>query len=97
LSAIAATAPLVGMLATVIGIASWRRLMLMVAQTMDCECAGGLAEAFVPTALGLIFAIPALWSRHYLCGKLEVLDTEMRAATLELVNALSLLGHRIRE
>jgi biopolymer transport protein ExbB/TolQ len=43
------------------------------------------------TAVGLLIAIFALWGHGYLCNRLEALDTEMRVASLELANSLSLL------
>ena len=77
LAAIASTAPFVGILASLYGIS-------------EKPCAfGGPAEAIMPTALGLLVALVAMWSRSYLCRNLELLDTEMHAALLELANSLS--------
>jgi biopolymer transport protein ExbB/TolQ len=56
-----------------------------------------LSNAIIPTAAGLLIATLASWGNRYLCVQLEVFDMEMRVATLELANSLSLLRQRIRE
>ena len=77
LATIGSTAPFVGLFGTVIGIMhtfegssgppvallSWR--------------AGGIAEALVTTSLGLLVAVPAVWSFNYFTTKLESFDLEM--------------------
>ena len=94
LAGIAGSAPFVGILGTVFGISSsfggvdGEKCTIMAALTEN------LAEAIVPTAVGLLIAIFATWCHSYIRGELEVFDVEMRAASLELANSLSLLRQR---
>jgi biopolymer transport protein ExbB/TolQ len=55
----------------------------------ECDCAGGLAETFVPFALSLPVTIFAGGALHYLTRKLESFDLEMRLATLNLLDHLA--------
>lgn len=65
--------------------------------TIMAALARSLSQAIVPTAAGLSIAILAMWGNRYIGSQLDIFDIQMRAATLELANALSLLGQRIRE
>ena len=47
---------------------------------------GGISEALVKTALGLIVAIPAVWLYNYFAGRLEYLNVEMANSSSELVD-----------
>jgi biopolymer transport protein ExbB/TolQ len=49
----------------------------------------GPSEAMMTTALGLLVALMATWLHSRLCRNLEMVDTEMFAALLELANSLS--------
>ena len=55
-----------------------------------------LSEAWMPTALGLVVAIPALWGYWYLTGRLKDFDREMENASLDLANQLVLCQGRFR-
>jgi biopolymer transport protein ExbB/TolQ len=90
LAAIASSAFFVGSLATVIGIVTSFRGGVGEKSTAMAFLAELLSEAIVPTAYGLLLAIFASWCHRYLCIQLEALDTEMRAATLEMANVVSL-------
>jgi len=46
------------------------------------------AEALVPTALGLVVGIVAVWWFNWRIDRLAVLDTQMRVATLDVVKLL---------
>lgn len=92
LTAIASTAAFVGILATSMDIIIYFPRIPLRRSLLDCSY-GDPSEVMVTTALGLLVAIVALWCRWYLCRKLEMFDAEMRAATLELANFLS-LWHR---
>lgn len=48
-----------------------------------------LSDSFVPTGLGLLVALPALWGYRFLCREMDALDMEMENASLELVNYLT--------
>ena len=90
LASIASTAPLVGLLGTVIGILDSFRGCI--GQKWFCAMAvlEGVTEALVSTALGLLVAVPAVWFHNYLSNKMEAFDVEMELASLELVNYLDL-------
>jgi biopolymer transport protein ExbB/TolQ len=94
LRAIASSAPFIGILGTVIGIWSSFGGVNGEKSAIIAVLMWRRAEAITPTAAGLLIAIFASWCQGYLCSELEAFDTEMRAATLELANSLSLLRHR---
>lgn len=50
---------------------------------------GGLAEALLTTALGLLVTIPAAWCRNYIVGHVEVFQSEMSNAASEMITHLS--------
>jgi biopolymer transport protein ExbB/TolQ len=89
LATIAATAPFLGILGTVPSIVGsfvgcggekWTCLAAVVLN---------LSNAIVPTALGLLVAIPALWCYKHLSSRVEAFDLEMDGASLDLVNRLA--------
>ena len=78
LTSIAVCAPLVGLVGTVFGIISafvWAGGL--------SSLAGGLAEALVTTAFGLLVAVPAVWCRNYILVSVETFETEMSNSALE--------------
>src|SRR5262249_47187748 len=94
LAMIATVAPLLGVLATVEGIngsfvgcggEKWTCLAAIVDR---------LSNAIVSAALRLLVGILSFFCYRYLLGRLEDLDLEMRAATLELMNALASIDRR---
>jgi len=48
--------------------------------------AGGISEALVTTAIGLLVAIPALWMYNYFSNRVEAFDVEMGNSSSELVD-----------
>lgn len=50
--------------------------------------ATGISEALASTALGLLVAVPALWSFNYFSDRLEQLDLEAANSSMELTNYL---------
>jgi biopolymer transport protein ExbB/biopolymer transport protein TolQ len=48
--------------------------------------AGGIAEALVTTAFGLLVAIPAVMMFNYLTGRVEAFDVEMDNSSSELID-----------
>jgi biopolymer transport protein ExbB len=48
--------------------------------------AGGISEALVTTALGLLVAIPAVWMFNYYTSKVEAFDVEMENSSSELID-----------
>jgi len=84
LAAIASTAGWVGLIETA------REVPYLPLFGCCGECACWPASAFFPGAMGLVVAIPAYFALRYLCARLEAVKTEMRVASLELANLLSL-------
>jgi biopolymer transport protein ExbB/biopolymer transport protein TolQ len=50
----------------------------------------GISEGLVPTALGLIVAIPAWWGYRYLSNCVDAFEVEMENASAELLDRLLL-------
>ena len=75
---IANTAPLLGLLGTVIGIVEAFDVVARQGALGDPSAlAGGISKALLTTCFGLIVAIPMLLTYHYLNGKIE---TQLRMA-----------------
>jgi biopolymer transport protein ExbB/TolQ len=55
-------------------------------QTGLTAVAGGIAEALVTTAFGLLVAIPAVMMFNYLTGRVEAFDVEMDNSSSELID-----------
>lgn len=78
LATIGATAPFVGLFGTVIGIVNAFRGFNGTHITGLSSVGGGIPEALVTTAVGLLVAVPAVWAFNYFTSELESFDTEMR-------------------
>jgi biopolymer transport protein ExbB/TolQ len=89
LRAITCIAPLLGMFGTALLLMDELRFRVA---CVHGDCAGGPAEAFVPTLLSLPVAIIACGGFHFLSRQVEAFDLEMRVATLDLLN--DLVRHR---
>ncbi|HET8966040.1 MAG TPA: MotA/TolQ/ExbB proton channel family protein, partial [Candidatus Acidoferrum sp.] len=84
LATIATTAPLVGLLGTVFGILDSTRGIGMSHATAVSMMAGTLAESLITTALGMLVAVPTVWSYNYLSEGAELMTIEMEMAISEL-------------
>jgi len=72
LSVIAQSTPLLGLLGTVIGmIRAFMRIEEVGGEVNVASLAGGIWEALLTTAFGLIVAIPALFAYHFFEAKVE--------------------------
>jgi biopolymer transport protein ExbB/TolQ len=89
LATIASTAPFVGLFGTVVGILNAFRGSSLEKSASLAATAGGISEALVTTALGLLVAVPAVWCYNYLSNTLEAFVIEMENASLELVSYLA--------
>jgi biopolymer transport protein ExbB/TolQ len=97
LATIASTAPWVGLFGTILGIANSFPGCSGERSTCMAAIAERLSESFVPTALGLLVAIPALWCYKYLRTELGAFDIEMENVSVGLVNYRAIhLGRRSR-
>ena len=88
-------APMVGLLGTVFGMVhAFGVVALDMAKAKPMVLAGGVAEALVNTAGGLIVGIPAMMFYAYFRGRSSKLVSELEAASLDLLT--SLIGKRRR-
>jgi biopolymer transport protein ExbB len=88
LATIASISPLLGLLGTVMGMIRTFRAITISGIGDPAALAGGIAEALVTTAGGLIVAIPALVSYRYLRGRVDALVIDMEKESLRLVQAI---------
>ena len=86
LATIGSTAPFVGLFGTVIGIINAFKGIEAEKATGLSAVAGGISEALVTTALGLLVAVPAVWAFNYFTNKVEAFDVEMDNSSMELIN-----------
>jgi biopolymer transport protein ExbB/biopolymer transport protein TolQ len=86
LATIGSTAPFVGLFGTVVGIINAFTGISTEKSTGLGAVAGGISEALITTALGLLVAIPAVWVYNYFTGKIEAFDVEMGNSSSELVD-----------
>ena len=88
LSTIAAISPLLGLLGTVTGMIRTFKAITVAGVGNPAAMAGGIAEALITTAAGLIIAIPALVAYRYLRGRVDGHVIEMEKESLKLVQAI---------
>ncbi len=86
LATVGSTAPFVGLFGTVLGIIHAFQGISAEHTTGLGAVAGGISEALVTTAIGLLVAIPAVWLYNYFTSKLEAFDVEMDNSSSELVD-----------
>src|SRR3954462_11092194 len=86
LATIGSTAPFVGLFGTVVGILNAFIGINNSKATGLAAVAGGIAEALVTTAIGLLVAIPAVMMFNYLTGRVEAFDVEMDNSSSELID-----------
>ena len=86
LATIGSTAPFVGLFGTVVGIINAFKGIESSKASGLSAVAGGISEALVTTALGLLVAVPAVWAYNYFVNKVEAFDVEMDNSSKELVN-----------
>src|SRR5262249_53253519 len=95
LATVGSTAPFIGLFGTVIGIVNAFQQMAATGQGGLAVVAGGIAEALITTALGILAAIPALWLFNSITGGVTALMTALECAAEEL--AVLALGANVRE
>src|SRR5579885_1538847 len=86
LATIGSTAPFVGLFGTVVGILNAFRQISAQKTSGLGKISGGIAEALVTTAMGLLVAIPAVMMFNYFTNKVEAFDVEMDNSSMELIN-----------
>jgi biopolymer transport protein ExbB len=88
LATVGATAPFVGLLGTTMGIVNAFTGMATSGSGGISAIAGGVAEALITTAFGLLVAIPAVWAYNYLHKKIDNLTAEMTYSSKEMIDYL---------
>ena len=94
LATIGSTAPFVGLLGTVMGILNAFQSIAASKSSGIGQVAGGISEALVTTAFGLIVAIPAVMTFNYFTNKVEAFDVEMDNSSSELLDYFIKQSHR---
>jgi len=94
LATIGATAPFVGLLGTVIGILNAFNAIATQKTSGIGAVAGGISEALVTTAFGLLVAIPAVMAFNYFTGRVEAFDVEMDNSSSELIDYFIKQSHK---
>jgi biopolymer transport protein ExbB len=103
LGTIAAISPLLGLLGTVFGMIKVFAAITEHGVGSPTMLAGGISEALITTAAGLVVAIPSLIGYRYLRGRIDGLVVAMEKETIKLLEALSpqyeraLSGHETAE
>ena len=88
LGTIAVISPLIGLLGTVMGMIQVFTVIMVQGTGNPANRAGGISEALITTAAGMIIAIPALISHRYLVRKADELIIELEQETLALLDYL---------
>lgn len=88
LGTIAAIAPLLGLLGTVLGMIKVFTVITTSGVGSPGELAGGISQALITTAAGLTVAIPALIFNRVFRAKVEGLVVGMEEESLKLVDVL---------
>ena len=85
LTSIASTAPFLGLAGTCFGILSAFRGVGMEKHAALIMITSEIAASLVTTAVGILVAIPAVWSYNYLCTCIELLYSGTSSRTLQPV------------
>ena len=88
LSTIATLAPLLGLLGTVTGMIQCFNVIAAQGSGTPATLGGGISEALLTTAFGLIVAIPVLLAHRFLSNRVELLILRMEEYSLRLVDLL---------
>jgi biopolymer transport protein ExbB/TolQ len=86
LASIGSTAPFIGLFGTVVGIINAFRSMSISGGGGLSTVSGGIAEALVTTAFGLLVAIPAVIMYNYFMNRIERFNVEMSNSSNELID-----------
>jgi biopolymer transport protein ExbB len=93
LATIAHISPLLGLLGTVTGMAEAFQVIqvktVAINPVSTGDLAGGVWQALLTTAAGLIVAIPTIVAYHYLTARVQDFVLEMERSATELINILS--------
>ena len=88
LGTLAAIAPLLGLLGTVVGMIDVFTQITTVGTGNANALAGGISEALLTTAAGFIVAIPALVMHRYYTGLIDTIVVDLEREAIKLVDAI---------
>jgi len=88
LGTIAAIAPLLGLLGTVLGMIRVFAEIMVRGTGNASALAGGISEALITTAAGLTVAIPALVMHRYFTGRIDEIVIGLEQEAIKLVDVL---------
>ncbi|HLU61921.1 MAG TPA: MotA/TolQ/ExbB proton channel family protein [Gammaproteobacteria bacterium] len=88
LGTIAAISPLLGLLGTVVGMIEVFSVITVQGVGDPGALAGGISQALITTAAGLVVAIPSLVAYRYLRGRVKEHVVKMEQEAIKLVEAL---------
>lgn len=94
LASVGSVAPFVGLLGTVVGIIAAFRNISESGSGGLATVAGGISEALVVTALGLLIAIPAVLLFNRLSGQADGLQHRLSTSSSQLLDHLEFVGPR---
>jgi len=86
LATVASTAPFVGLFGTVLGVINAFSGISAAKSAGIGAVAGGISEALIETAFGLLVAIPAVWIYNYFSGRVDNFGVEMNNSVSEMVD-----------
>lgn len=86
LATIVAAAPLLGLLGTVLGMIQVFEAVSVSGTVRGEQLSGGIAQALITTAAGLIIAIPLLFLHAYLEARAQALVQAIEARTLDYLH-----------
>jgi len=89
LGTIAAIAPLLGLLGTVIGMIDVFSVITAQGVGSPTELAGGISKALVTTAFGITIAVPALIFHRFFRGRINDYAVEMEKEAIKLLSIAS--------
>ncbi|MCK5918365.1 MAG: MotA/TolQ/ExbB proton channel family protein [Cocleimonas sp.] len=92
LGTIAAIAPLLGLLGTVVGMINVFSVITSQGVGSPTELAGGISQALITTAAGISVAVPALIFHRYFRGKINDYAIEMEKETMKLIDTINRKG-----
>ncbi|MDB4223877.1 MotA/TolQ/ExbB proton channel family protein [Granulosicoccus sp.] len=88
LGTIASLAPLLGLLGTVVGMIEVFATLAQEENVNSTMLAGGISQALVTTAIGMVIAMPTLAAYNYFVAKVQTLTIEMERLSLRMVSIL---------
>lgn len=92
LATVASTAPWVGLLGTILGVDNSFKGFNGSKEALMATIFDGLSRALVPAAVGLLVALAATWCYTYLLSEVEAFRSDMKNASLQLINQLGRLS-----